>query len=173
MLRPDLARRKPSLQHGRRHQGSLPERDEPELHPFARQRHTVGPLRPERLHRHRRCGRRGRRHRRLCSRCDARSATDSLEAHKLRLTVHAAGMFPATASSNVTLANGEVVVSPLGGYQYVPLQTVGPTNNITLEPWTSCNSESLGHLLFASSLISHRLRSFQQLDDVGLQLDGV
>lgn len=50
-------------------------------------------------------------------------------------------MFPPTASSNVSLASGQVVVSPLGGYQYVPLQTVGPNNNITLEPWTSCNGK--------------------------------
>ena len=30
------------------------------------------------------------------------------------------GLFPATSLSNITLANGTTVFSPLGGYQYVP-----------------------------------------------------
>ena len=49
------------------------------------------------------------------------------------------GLWPATASSTTTLANGTVVTSPLGGYQYVPIQSVEPNNDISLEGWTNCN----------------------------------
>ena len=30
------------------------------------------------------------------------------------------GLFPPTPDNNITLANGMTVVSPLGGYQYIP-----------------------------------------------------
>ena len=30
------------------------------------------------------------------------------------------GLFPPTSDNNITLANGMTVVSPLGGYQYIP-----------------------------------------------------
>ncbi|KAK0503448.1 histidine phosphatase superfamily [Armillaria luteobubalina] len=45
------------------------------------------------------------------------------------------GLFPATSSYNVTLANGTNVVAPLGGYQ-----SVEPDNDVSLEGWTSCGA---------------------------------
>ncbi|GAA98808.1 uncharacterized protein L969DRAFT_76545 [Mixia osmundae IAM 14324] len=51
------------------------------------------------------------------------------------------GLWPATALSNTTLANGTLVVSPLGGYQYVGIGTVEPSD-YTLEGFTSCNTFS-------------------------------
>ncbi|CCG80945.1 Predicted protein [Taphrina deformans PYCC 5710] len=48
------------------------------------------------------------------------------------------GMYPATAQSNVTLANGTTVVSPLSGQQYLPIQTVEFAQSPLLEAFTSC-----------------------------------
>ncbi|BGO94400.1 hypothetical protein NBRC10512_002098 [Rhodotorula toruloides] len=45
---------------------------------------------------------------------------------------------PRTDISNITLANGTVVTSPLGGYQYVQVNTVMPDDDIDFEPWTNC-----------------------------------
>ncbi|KAK0228724.1 histidine phosphatase superfamily [Armillaria fumosa] len=50
------------------------------------------------------------------------------------------GLFPATSSYNVTLANGTNVVGPLGGYQYIPIESVEPDNDVSLEGWTSCGA---------------------------------
>lgn len=35
------------------------------------------------------------------------------------------GLFPPTTDNNITLANGTTVVSPLGGYQYIPSSSNG------------------------------------------------
>ncbi|KAF7337359.1 hypothetical protein MSAN_02261800 [Mycena sanguinolenta] len=48
------------------------------------------------------------------------------------------GLFPPNPKNKITLANGEVVSAPLGGYQYVPLETVEPGNDRSMEPWTDC-----------------------------------
>lgn len=48
------------------------------------------------------------------------------------------GLFPPTPKNKITLANETTVVAPLGGYQYVPIETVEPGNDRTLEPWTDC-----------------------------------
>ncbi|KAG8953463.1 hypothetical protein FRC04_002305 [Tulasnella sp. 424] len=48
------------------------------------------------------------------------------------------GLWPATNSNNITLGDGTYVISPLQGYQYVPIQTVDPDNNLYLEGWTDC-----------------------------------
>ncbi|KAF7320587.1 hypothetical protein HMN09_00143100 [Mycena chlorophos] len=48
------------------------------------------------------------------------------------------GMFPPTSKNKVTLADGTVVMAPLGGYQYVPLETVEPGNDRSMESWTDC-----------------------------------
>ncbi|PBK78349.1 phosphoglycerate mutase-like protein [Armillaria solidipes] len=50
------------------------------------------------------------------------------------------GLFPATSSYNVTLANGTNVEGPLGGYQYIPIESVEPDNDVSLEGWTSCGA---------------------------------
>ncbi|KAF9646303.1 phosphoglycerate mutase-like protein [Thelephora ganbajun] len=50
------------------------------------------------------------------------------------------GMWPAYSGYSETLANGTVVVGPLNGYQYVPIESVEPENDISLEGWTACNA---------------------------------
>ncbi|KAI6011960.1 hypothetical protein EDC04DRAFT_2514283, partial [Pisolithus marmoratus] len=47
-------------------------------------------------------------------------------------------LFPPTPKNKITLANETTIVAPLGGYQYVPIETVKPGNDHTLEPWTDC-----------------------------------
>ncbi|KAJ7692593.1 histidine phosphatase superfamily [Mycena rosella] len=48
------------------------------------------------------------------------------------------GLFPPTPRNKITLANGAVVMAPLGGYQYVPMETVEPGNDRSMESWTDC-----------------------------------
>jgi prostatic aicd phosphatase len=48
------------------------------------------------------------------------------------------GLFPPTASYNTTLANGTTVEAPLGGYQYVEIESALAENDVSLEGWTSC-----------------------------------
>ncbi|TFK45114.1 histidine phosphatase superfamily [Crucibulum laeve] len=48
------------------------------------------------------------------------------------------GLFPGTRDYNTTLANGTNIVGPLGGYQYIPIESVEPDNDVSLEGWTSC-----------------------------------
>jgi hypothetical protein len=50
------------------------------------------------------------------------------------------GLFPATPASSIVLANTTKVTGPLGGYQYVAIESVEPDNDISLEGWTSCNT---------------------------------
>jgi len=48
------------------------------------------------------------------------------------------GLFPPNPANKITLANETTVVAPLGGYQYIPVETVEPNNDRSLEPWTDC-----------------------------------
>ncbi|KAJ7027800.1 histidine phosphatase superfamily [Mycena alexandri] len=48
------------------------------------------------------------------------------------------GIFPPDPRNRVKLANGTTVTAPLGGYQYVPMETVEPGNDRSLESWTDC-----------------------------------
>ena len=66
------------------------------------------------------------------------------------------GLFPPTPKNREQLADGSVVVAPLGGYQYIPgmcwqpfplpslltlcftVETVEPYNDLSLESWTNC-----------------------------------
>ncbi|KAG1837416.1 histidine phosphatase superfamily [Suillus subalutaceus] len=48
------------------------------------------------------------------------------------------GLFPPNPANKIVLANETTVVAPLGGYQYVPIQTVDPGNDRSLEPWIDC-----------------------------------
>ncbi|KAI0754618.1 phosphoglycerate mutase-like protein [Daedaleopsis nitida] len=50
------------------------------------------------------------------------------------------GLWPPSTRSITTLANGSTIASPLGGYQYVPVESVEPGNDVSLEGWTSCNA---------------------------------
>lgn len=48
------------------------------------------------------------------------------------------GLYPPNPENKITLANDTTVIAPLGGYQYVPIETVEPGNDRSLEPWTTC-----------------------------------
>ncbi|KAF9021624.1 phosphoglycerate mutase-like protein, partial [Hymenopellis radicata] len=48
------------------------------------------------------------------------------------------GLFPPTPKNRIKLADGREVIAPLGGYQYVPVETVEPSNDRSLESWTDC-----------------------------------
>ncbi|KZT65425.1 phosphoglycerate mutase-like protein [Daedalea quercina L-15889] len=48
------------------------------------------------------------------------------------------GLFPPNPKNKEFLANETEVVAPLGGYQYVPVETVEPSNDRSLESWTDC-----------------------------------
>jgi len=48
------------------------------------------------------------------------------------------GLYPANSSYKTTLANGSTVTGPLRGYQYIPIESVEPGNDISLEGWTNC-----------------------------------
>ncbi|KAJ3890255.1 histidine phosphatase superfamily [Lentinula edodes] len=48
------------------------------------------------------------------------------------------GLYPPNPKNKIVLANDSVVTAPLGGYQYVPVETVEPSNDRSLESWTDC-----------------------------------
>ncbi|RDB20580.1 Testicular acid phosphatase [Hypsizygus marmoreus] len=48
------------------------------------------------------------------------------------------GLFPPNPNNKIQLANETTVIAPLGGYQYVPVETVEPGNDRSLESWTNC-----------------------------------
>ncbi|RPD58087.1 phosphoglycerate mutase-like protein [Lentinus tigrinus ALCF2SS1-7] len=48
------------------------------------------------------------------------------------------GLFPPNPNHRITLANETTVMAPLNGYQYIPVETVEPSNDRSLEPWTDC-----------------------------------
>ncbi|KAF9238933.1 phosphoglycerate mutase-like protein [Melanogaster broomeanus] len=49
------------------------------------------------------------------------------------------GLYPPTKSSKIKLANGQEVTSPLGGYQYVPVQSLEYWQAPSLTSWMDCN----------------------------------
>lgn len=48
------------------------------------------------------------------------------------------GMFPPTPRNKIALANGTIVTSPLGGYQYVPVEMIPDSSDTVLESWVDC-----------------------------------
>ncbi|KAG1904522.1 phosphoglycerate mutase-like protein [Suillus fuscotomentosus] len=48
------------------------------------------------------------------------------------------GLYPSTQESEITLANGTTVLSPLGGYQYVPVQSLEYWQSPSLTSWMDC-----------------------------------
>jgi len=48
------------------------------------------------------------------------------------------GLFPPTEKNTIELANEMKITAPLGGYQYIPAETVEPVNDRSLESWTGC-----------------------------------
>jgi hypothetical protein len=79
--------------------------------------------------------------------------TSLIDTHQVRVLVKAGGegpvvfdsaiatlqgLFPPTPNNRMMLANDTTIVAPLGGYQYVPVETVEPSNDRSLESWTDC-----------------------------------
>ncbi|KAH0835528.1 histidine phosphatase superfamily [Lanmaoa asiatica] len=50
------------------------------------------------------------------------------------------GLFPPTPLNKIELANGSTVVSPLGGYQYVPVEMTADGGDRVFQPWTDCKA---------------------------------
>ncbi|KAF8208599.1 histidine phosphatase superfamily [Mycena galopus ATCC 62051] len=50
------------------------------------------------------------------------------------------GLFPANANYTSDLANGTTVEGALGGYQYIPIDSVDPNLDVSLEGWTDCGT---------------------------------
>nr|VWO95604.1 Tetrahydroxynaphthalene reductase (EC (T4HN reductase) (THNR) [Ganoderma boninense] len=50
------------------------------------------------------------------------------------------GLWPPTFRASTVLANGTNVTSPLSGYQYIPIESVEPNEDVSLEGFTSCNT---------------------------------
>ncbi|KAF6746761.1 histidine phosphatase superfamily [Ephemerocybe angulata] len=61
------------------------------------------------------------------------------------------GLFPPSPANKIVLANETTVVAPLGGYQYVPVETVEPGNDRSLESWTDCPAFSAHAKAFYNS----------------------
>ncbi|KAG1739909.1 histidine phosphatase superfamily [Suillus paluster] len=83
----------------------------------------------------------------------ANMKTDLVDTHEVHVQVKAGGegtvifdsavallqgLFPPNPANKIVLANETTVIAPLGGYQYVPIETVEPGNDRSLEPWTDC-----------------------------------
>ncbi|KAL4249193.1 Histidine phosphatase superfamily protein [Abortiporus biennis] len=49
------------------------------------------------------------------------------------------GLWPPTSQASISLANGSTVTSPLGGYQYIPIESVEPNEDVSLEGFTDCS----------------------------------
>lgn len=69
------------------------------------------------------------------------------------------GLFPPTTDNNITLANGTTVVAPLGGYQYIPVESVEPDLDVSLEGFTSCPVSLLAILITLYSFFRFRRTS--------------
>ncbi|KAI0321436.1 phosphoglycerate mutase-like protein [Amylostereum chailletii] len=61
------------------------------------------------------------------------------------------GLFPPTPAFNITLANGTTVVGALGGNQFIPIESVEPDEDISLNSFTSCPNFDLHTAAFYNS----------------------
>ncbi|KAJ7121078.1 phosphoglycerate mutase-like protein [Mycena epipterygia] len=61
------------------------------------------------------------------------------------------GLYPPTHSFNDTLANGTNIIGAFGGYQYVPIESVEPNLDISLNSFTSCPNFDSHTLAFYAS----------------------
>ena len=49
------------------------------------------------------------------------------------------GLYPPTPDATSTLANGQTVEAPLGGYQYIPVESLEFWQAPSLTSWMDCN----------------------------------
>ncbi|KAJ7230858.1 phosphoglycerate mutase-like protein [Mycena haematopus] len=61
------------------------------------------------------------------------------------------GLYPPTSDFQTTLANGTTIVGALGGYQFVPVESVEPNLDISLNSFTSCPNFDLHTQAFYAS----------------------
>ncbi|KAF4617308.1 hypothetical protein D9613_006002 [Agrocybe pediades] len=61
------------------------------------------------------------------------------------------GLFPPSGDYKTALANGTVVEGPMNGYQTVPIESVEPDNDVSLEGWTDCDPFSTATKAFYES----------------------
>lgn len=61
------------------------------------------------------------------------------------------GFYPPTTQFSTTLANGTNVLGAMGGYQYVPIESVEPNQDISLNSFTSCPNFELHTSAFYNS----------------------
>ncbi|KAG1814020.1 histidine phosphatase superfamily [Suillus subaureus] len=66
------------------------------------------------------------------------------------------GLYPSTQKSQITLANGTKVTPPLGGYQYIPVQSLEYWQSPSLTSWMECEyfQDHLIRLYASSSFIN-------------------
>ncbi|KIJ63564.1 hypothetical protein HYDPIDRAFT_155693 [Hydnomerulius pinastri MD-312] len=72
------------------------------------------------------------------------------------------GLYPPSPQTSFTLANGTVVVPPLGGYQYVPVESLEFWQAPSLTSWMDCNYFQL-HLARANQTAEYLNASSQAL----------
>ncbi|KAL7279753.1 hypothetical protein ACG7TL_006160 [Trametes sanguinea] len=84
------------------------------------------------------------------------------------------GLWPATPKSSTQLANGTNVTSPLGGYQYIPIESVEPNEDVSLEGFTSCNTfDDHTEAFYNSSAFQQKNSQVSQfLQDLKPYMDG-
>ncbi|THG97935.1 hypothetical protein EW026_g4172 [Hermanssonia centrifuga] len=61
------------------------------------------------------------------------------------------GLWPPSQQEAIFLANGTTITSPLGGYQYIPIDSVDPDEDISLEGAPSCTAWSMRNEAFYNS----------------------
>ncbi|KAH8110498.1 phosphoglycerate mutase-like protein [Phellopilus nigrolimitatus] len=72
------------------------------------------------------------------------------------------GLWPATTSYNTTLANGTTIVAPLGGYQYIPIESVEPDEDVSLEGYADCNTFNDATAAFYNSTLFKQVAAESQ-----------
>ncbi|KAH9845992.1 phosphoglycerate mutase-like protein [Lenzites betulinus] len=84
------------------------------------------------------------------------------------------GLWPATPKAITQLANGTTVTSPLGGYQYIPIESVEPNEDVSLEGFTSCTAfDNHTSAFYASAAFQAKQQQVAQfLTDLTPYMDG-
>jgi len=63
------------------------------------------------------------------------------------------GLWPPTSNYTTKLANGSTITGPLGGYQTVPIESVEPDNDVSLEGFTDCGTFATATTAFYNSAL--------------------
>ncbi|EJF61011.1 phosphoglycerate mutase-like protein [Dichomitus squalens LYAD-421 SS1] len=84
------------------------------------------------------------------------------------------GLWPPTPLQSTLLANGTNVTSPLSGYQYIPIESVEPNEDVSLEGFTDCNTFDDHTTAFYNSAAFAAMNASvaQFLEKLGPYMDG-